>query len=97
MMLLRLLLVKANIRIMYTRANLPIRLFSFTYSALIRRAALRTVENHWFSRSRGEGVSANPLNNKSLIKLHFVIFAKSSGCHTPRIGHSRNIVLNDRQ
>jgi hypothetical protein len=58
---------------MYTRANLRIRLFSFTISAIFHFTALQTVENHWVLRKWEEGGSVEPLHNKSLTKLHIVI------------------------
>ena len=61
-------------RIMYTRANLRIRLFSFVISGLFRRVTLQTVENHRVLRSEEEGGQLIPLNNKGLTKLHFVIY-----------------------
>ena len=48
-------------RIMYTRANLRVRLFSFVISALINSSTLQTVENHLFLRNGEEGSSVEPL------------------------------------
>jgi len=61
-------------RIMYTRANLWIRLFSFVISGLFHRAQLQIVRHHEFLRSGEEGGSVNPLHNMGLIELHLVIF-----------------------
>ncbi len=61
-------------RIMYTRANLRIRLFSLVISALFDRAQLQCVRNHEILRNAEEGGSVNPLGNKGLIKLQVVIF-----------------------
>ncbi len=61
-------------RIMYTRVNLWIRLFSFVISALFHSPTLQTVENHQILRNGEEGGSENPFYNKGLSKLHIVIF-----------------------
>ena len=61
-------------RIMYTRANLGVRHFSFVISGLFHRAAQRTVGNHQFLRSAEEGDSVNPFNHRGLLRLHIVIF-----------------------
>ncbi len=61
-------------RIMYTRANLRIRLFSFMFSVLFHSSTLQTVENRESLRSVEEGVSVIPLNNNGLINLHIVIY-----------------------
>jgi len=53
-------------RIMYTRANLRVRLFLFVIRALIHSSTLQTVENHEFLRSAEEGCRVNPINNKGL-------------------------------
>jgi hypothetical protein len=60
--------------VMYTRANLRVRLFSFVISALFYRPQLQSVRSHEFLRGGEEGGSVIPLNNKGLIKLHIVIF-----------------------
>jgi len=51
-----------------------VRLFSSVTSVLFHSSTLQSVENHEFSRSREEVGPAKPLNNKGLVKLHFVIF-----------------------
>lgn len=83
-------------RIMYTRANLRVRLFLCTVSALADSATLQTVESHEFLRSVEEGGPVIPLNNKGLTKLHFVIYVYLGVRYAPKSRHSRDIVLNDR-
>lgn len=61
-------------RIMYTRANLRIRLFSYVISPLIHRAHLQFVRNHEFLRDGEWGGSANLFDNKGFRKFHIVIF-----------------------
>jgi len=60
--------------VVYTRANLRVRLFPCTVSALFDSATLQTVESHEFLRSVEEGGQVIPLNNKGLTKLHLVIY-----------------------
>ncbi len=51
------------------------RPFSFVINALFHWVTLQTVINHNFLRSEEEGGSVEPLYNKGLTKLHFVLFA----------------------
>jgi len=61
-------------RIVYTIANLRIRLSSCVINALFCRAQLQPVGNHEVLRNWEEGGSVNFLKNKRLIKIHIVVY-----------------------